>query len=96
MPRCDYCTEPADFRRPPTAALKNEGFRCNTHTPEWRIHEFDALTLVATQRKAKKDVDDLPRPKSPEFDKAGATERVAKKRKARVAEANADALDGIK
>jgi hypothetical protein len=84
MPNCDYCGAPADWRRPPSPGLKLEGFRCNTHTPEWRVSEYEALTLAAKARKEGKDAADLPRPSSPEFDKAGATERVKAKRAARV------------
>lgn len=59
---CDYCGRPADWRRPPTKTLRNEGYRCDTHAPDWRIAEYEALTLVAKQRKEGKDAADLPKP----------------------------------
>lgn len=63
---CDYCGRPADWRRPPTKAFRNEGFRCDAHAPDWRVAEFEALTLVARSRGETKDRDDLPRPMAPE------------------------------
>lgn len=49
-PRCDYCDQAAEFRRDPTTALPTVGFRCNVHTPDWRLLEFHPLTTTAVAR----------------------------------------------
>jgi hypothetical protein len=69
-PKCDLCGEPADWLRPAQPKLRNldvVGYRCDNHTPPWRVLEYEPLTLIARARREKAEaplaVDEPKKPK---------------------------------
>ena len=67
---CVLCGAVADWRRPSKPkqkGMENEAGYCDEHTPPWRTSEYEPITTVAQQRKARAEApleNDEPKPKT--------------------------------
>lgn len=60
---CVLCGAAAKWTRPASAKLGPATGRCDEHTPDWRVMEYEPLTPSAQARRHAAEVEAMPRPK---------------------------------